>query len=140
MSGKLYYYYSGSWRKVCDDYWSLNDATVACRQLGLGSPSNYYTSAYRYFGYDYSYSYWLDNLQCTTDELFLHGCPRNDWGVEDCSWYEQAGMTCTSKFWHVKNVLLISIYFRFSSTFFCLLHLNCTPVCMLYTHLRLLHN
>lgn len=32
--GRLEYYYSNSWGAVCDEGWSMEDAQVACWQLG----------------------------------------------------------------------------------------------------------
>ena len=34
-SGNLEVYYDGEWRSVCDDYWTGNDANVACKHLGF---------------------------------------------------------------------------------------------------------
>ena len=44
--GVIQLYYQGEWKFVCDHMWTVNDAQVACRQLGRSCSSKY---AYHHF-------------------------------------------------------------------------------------------
>ena len=46
-SGRLEVYYSGQWRTMCYNRWSLTNTIVACRQLGV-------TGGISLFSYDTS--------------------------------------------------------------------------------------
>lgn len=44
-SGRLEIYINGQWGTICDDFFDLTDATVACKQLGFSGALSYRTSA-----------------------------------------------------------------------------------------------
>ena len=112
LEGRVYYWRTSSLRKVCDDYFSSNDASVICRQLGFGSLIRYYADFFSYqtqiaFGYRYSYSssyYWLWQLQCDGTELFLHHCRHGGWSAS-CYGYEDVGVQCNCKYTNILDFL-----------------------------------
>ena len=90
-SGRVEYCYNGIFGTICDDEWSLQDANVACRQLGFQGARRAYGSAY--FGPGTG-PIWLDNLQCTDTESRLEDCPNKGWRVNDCTHDNDAGVEC----------------------------------------------
>ena len=84
----------GAWGTVCDDYWNLNDAHTACRQLGYSGATAYHEFAH--FG-EGTGLIWLDNLRCSGNEERLVDCRRQDnpdVGEHNCTHPEDAGVTC----------------------------------------------
>ena len=90
-SGRVEYCYNGIYGTVCDDEWSLQDANVACRQLGFVGARRAYGSAY--FGPGEG-PIWLDNVQCNDTESRLEDCPNKGWQVNDCTHNDDAGVEC----------------------------------------------
>ena len=79
---------------MCDDRWSIDDATVACKQLGYYGYINNYTNASYGAG---SRSIWLGNLNCQGNETSLFSCPGNKIGDRKCSHHEDIGVRCYCK-------------------------------------------
>ena len=82
------------WGTICDDSWDIQDAKVACRQLGFIDALR--PTSFAFFGPG-SGPIYLDNVACTGTETRLEDCSHNGVGVHDCVHYEDAGVTCTSK-------------------------------------------
>lgn len=101
-SNRLEVFMSGAWGTVCDDGFSLVEATVACRQLGLGSALSFFTEG-RGTG-----SIWLDDLNCLGTELTLDSCPHSS--THNCSHVEDVGVTC-SGFGGMSGVSGLSVRF-----------------------------
>ena len=97
--GRLEVNYAGVWGVVCDDFFDLEDANVACRQLGFGGAEDFHY--FSEFGSGNGI-FWLDDLGCDGDEDSLQDCPNNGWGSHNCYAYsffgEAVGLTCASMY------------------------------------------
>ncbi|NP_999762.1 scavenger receptor cysteine-rich protein type 12 precursor [Strongylocentrotus purpuratus] len=91
--GRVEVFVNGAWGTVCDDLWDINDASVACRQLGFGRAIS--ASGGASYGQG-SGSIFLDNLACTGAESNLLSCPHNGVGSHNCGHGEDAGVLCSS--------------------------------------------
>ena len=93
---------SDEWSTVCDDLWDVNDAQVACRQLGYPTDR---ATAYRFahFGQGTG-EILLDNLGCTGTENSLFDCQKNGFGNQNCQHSQDAGISCPSKCYKHKFV------------------------------------
>ena len=80
---------SGQWQTVCDDGWDLNDADVACRQLGYGYAIRVVTNAL--FGRGTG-EQWEASFSCTGNESGLENCSTSS---SSCSHSEDVGVICS---------------------------------------------
>jgi len=87
--GRLEISYNGEWGTICDDAFDLNDANVACRQLGY----SHATEAIQRFGGG-SGQIWFDNVGCTGSEATIQECAHNGWGQHNCGHHEDVGVHC----------------------------------------------
>ena len=92
VAGIVRVYHNGQWGTVCDDAFGMNDAKVACRQLG-------FTKALGPMWYGRgSGKVWLDEMACTGSESSLQACSHDGWGIVDSlckSHREDVGVVCS---------------------------------------------
>ena len=89
-SGIIEINHEGSWRGICDDGWDLNDATVACKQLGFKGALRSISALTRLEA-----EFWLTLVVCGGHESYLDHCSFATWNVASCSRFEYAGIVCT---------------------------------------------
>ena len=90
--GRVEIYYNGCWGTICDDFWSLNDATVVCNQLGYPRALQALRVASHGQG---TGAIVLDDLLCSGTEENLLQCPSfTSAGIHNCAHFEDASVVC----------------------------------------------
>ena len=94
--GRLEIYYDGKWGTICDDHWSTEDATVACRALGFpaGSVLSEPFGSGIYPPGERGQRIWLDDMGCTGGEGHPLDCEAPPIGEHNCRHAEDVGLRC----------------------------------------------
>jgi len=94
-AGRLEVKYVGTadWGTVCDHYWDLSDADVACRMLGFKSAISAASGAY--FG-EGTGTIWMGDLLCFGNESSLLLCSHSGPSVHNCDHSQDVGLACSS--------------------------------------------
>ncbi|KAF3853792.1 hypothetical protein F7725_014480 [Dissostichus mawsoni] len=91
-SGRVEVYLNGQWGAVCDSHWTDRDASVICRQLGLGDIGSAVQRSQ--FGSG-SGLFHYERLGCRGDENTLSTCRSRTFVTGDCSHGNEAAVVCT---------------------------------------------
>ncbi|XP_022803800.1 deleted in malignant brain tumors 1 protein-like [Stylophora pistillata] len=93
LTGRVEVFAVGQWGTICDKGWDINDAHVICRQLGFPSATQAFGSATHGQG---SGQIWIDDLDCTGNELHFDECSHGGWGNHNCDHSGDASVECSS--------------------------------------------
>ncbi|KAG7214371.1 hypothetical protein INR49_023082 [Caranx melampygus] len=89
-SGRLEVYMNGQWGSICDTHWTDRDASVICRQLGLGEIGTALQHSYFSPGSIFHY----ERLGCRGNEKSLLECRSRRFVTADCNHGNEAGVVC----------------------------------------------
>ncbi|CAL8258546.1 unnamed protein product [Lota lota] len=91
--GRVEVYLNGQWGSVCDTHWTDRDASVVCRQLGLGEIGT--ALQHSYFGPGVGL-YHYESLGCRGDENTLLACHTRKFQSGNCNHGNEAGVVCAA--------------------------------------------
>ncbi|KAM6037273.1 LOW QUALITY PROTEIN: antigen WC1.1-like [Chlamydotis macqueenii] len=92
-SGRVEVWHCGSWRTVCDASWDMQDAEVACRQLGCGPAVSALGEAA--FG-EGTGPIWLEQAECRGTEPSLQDCCAQPGDSGACRHKKDASVRCSA--------------------------------------------
>ena len=92
-TGRVEIFYNGQWGTICDLGWDMNEARVACRELGYKYAVRALKESEVPVG---TGKIWLDNLACSGSEKNVSRCPHSDWGLGNCNHSKDAGVECST--------------------------------------------
>jgi deleted-in-malignant-brain-tumors protein 1 len=97
-SGRVEILHNNVWGTICDDGISsagtnqTNFIGVTCAELGFSAAGTALVTTACPDGLD---PVWMDDVVCSGGEPGLASCPFSGWGIENCSHFEDIGLTCT---------------------------------------------
>ncbi|XP_078145661.1 lysyl oxidase homolog 3B isoform X1 [Centroberyx gerrardi] len=91
---------NSEWGTVCDDRWSLQSASVVCRELGFGSAKEALTGARMGQGMGPIY---MNEVKCLGQEKSIWNCPFKNITAEDCQHTEDAAVRCNVPYMGLEN-------------------------------------
>ena len=92
-TGRVEVFHNGEWGTICDWRWDLNDAKVACRQLGYPYAISALSGIRVPDGFG---RIWLSRVECTGSEQNLTNCYHYGWGYTFfCDHSRDAGVKCS---------------------------------------------
>ena len=92
-TGRVEVLHKGQWGTICDDGWGMNDAWVACRQLGYPDTVRALPRSQVSPGVGYI---WLTYVTCKGTEKNITDCSHQGWGNQDCTHDQDAGVECST--------------------------------------------
>ncbi|XP_054652236.1 lysyl oxidase homolog 3B isoform X2 [Dunckerocampus dactyliophorus] len=93
------------WGTVCDDRWSLQSASVVCRELGFGSAKEAMTGARMGQGMGPIY---MNEVKCVGNERSIWSCPFKNITSEDCQHTEDAAVRCNIPYMGLENSIRLT--------------------------------
>ncbi|XP_039992540.1 lysyl oxidase homolog 3B isoform X1 [Xiphias gladius] len=93
------------WGTVCDDRWSLQSASVVCRELGFGSAKEALTGARMGQGMGPIY---MNEVKCLGEEKSIWNCPFKNITSEDCQHTEDAAVRCNVPYMGLENSIRLT--------------------------------
>lgn len=93
-TGRVEVLYDRQWGKICSSGWDIEDARVACRQLGYVDAVAALRGSQVPTGYG---TIWLNNITCTGQEKNISSCFHGGWGNHYCRGYSDVGVECSNK-------------------------------------------
>lgn len=90
--GRLEIQIDGVFGTICDDGFDIEEATVACRQLGFSAGTGVQGGGFA--PGSEAQTIFLDDVVCTGSEARLIDCAHAGIGVHNCSHSEDVGVTC----------------------------------------------
>lgn len=93
-AGRVEVYHNSEWGTVCDDFFDMNSASVACRQLKCGQVVS--VLGWAYFGPGEG-SILLDDVKCAGTESHIWDCSHAGWNKSDCGHNEDVSVVCSGK-------------------------------------------
>ena len=112
-AGRIEIFYGGAWGTICDQGWDIEDAEVACQQLGYQGAVSFLGSAA--FG-EGEGVVWLEEVECEGNETKLADCVFPGWGVGSCNHSQDVGIVCESELAATSSCLLYHLLIPFPST------------------------
>ena len=86
-------FYNGEWGTVCDSGWDLNDARVACQQLGYSDAIQAIFNQGAFFG-EGTGPVLMTNISCSGTESHLFDCAFEIPEFGECTHAMDASVTC----------------------------------------------